>query len=126
MISKQRSASPKSGATQSHERNSPPSVATFSSNVAAYDRSTGAKPRSALTAQRSVPRSSGSGAANERPSIGVENGSSLSKAACAESSRQASATVRAIGPWTESGDQPNGRPFIGTVPGDGRNPTTPA
>ncbi len=37
----------------------------------------------------------------------------------------ASATHRAIGPFTVSGDQPSARRSLATRPGDGRKPTTP-
>src|SRR5688572_17438919 len=39
--------------------------------------------------------------------------------------RQASATVRPIGPTTEIGVQPSSFRTLGTMPGEGRKPTTP-
>src|SRR5579863_724830 len=55
----------------------------------------------------------------------VANGSRASSLVMAESSSAASATVRPIGPSTESGFQPLALFSLGTRPGVGRNPTMP-
>src|SRR5512142_348966 len=39
--------------------------------------------------------------------------------------RQASSTLRPMGPTTEMGVQPSSLRTLGTTPGDGRKPTTP-
>src|SRR5918997_1005990 len=74
---------------------------------------------------RSDARSHRSGTANAVASIGYDNGSQSSIAACAAISRQASATLRPIGPTTEIGVQPSERRSTATRPGEGLKPTTP-
>ncbi len=54
-----------------------------------------------------------------------EKGSRLSRPNCARSSKCASSTVRPMGPVTPKGTRDAGRSTLGTVPGEGRNPTTP-
>ena len=54
-----------------------------------------------------------------------EKGSRLSWLSCARSSRWASSTVRPMGPITLNGTRDAARSTPGTVPGEGRKPTTP-
>src|SRR6185503_5804690 len=58
-------------------------------------------------------------------SNGNANGSWSSIPIWAENRSRRSATLRPSGPSTDVGDQPSGRPVIGTTPGDGRKPATP-
>src|SRR5262245_15655674 len=55
----------------------------------------------------------------------MAKGSRVSEDTCAANRRQVSATLRPIGPCTESGVQPIGRRSVATRPGEGRKPTTP-
>src|SRR6516225_8571858 len=55
----------------------------------------------------------------------VARGSEPSSDTSTDKNRQASRTVRAIGPFTPRLDQPSRRVSLGTRPGEGRNPTTP-
>src|SRR5262245_27853060 len=74
---------------------------------------------------RSRPRSTDRAVAIAMRSSGNASGSRSSIPIWAENRSRRSATLRPIGPKTEIGVQPSGRPSIGTTPGDGRKPTTP-
>jgi hypothetical protein len=87
--------------------------------------STGQVPQSPVQATRRRDRSMASGLRNMSPSTARDSGSVGSKAACAESSRQVSATVLPIGPSVGIMFQPWARLSVGTRPGEGRKPTTP-
>src|SRR5262245_19637416 len=86
---------------------------------------TGHCPKSSVNAMRSRPRSTGRAVAIAMRSSGNASGSRSSIPIWAENRSRRSATLRPIGPNTEIGVQPSGRPSIGTTPGDGRKPTTP-
>src|SRR5918994_841679 len=86
--------------------------------------STGTPPRSRLQAIRTPPKSRSGGRENEAPGSDSETGERGSGPAIAESIRATSSTVRAIGPSTENGNQAARFGHVGTLPVEGRNPTT--
>ena len=81
-------------------------------------------PRSGAQAMRRPCRDVGSGAANDAGSSSREIGTRGSGPAMADSCSATSATVRPIGPCTDTCDQPIAAGHVGTRPGVGRRPTT--
>ena len=87
--------------------------------------STGAKPRSSVKATVRPPSSTVSSTRKGSPLTPSDSGSRGSCPTMADSISAASVTVRAIGPSTDSGDQPWPRVSVGIRPGVGRKPTMP-
>src|SRR5262245_52954116 len=87
--------------------------------------SNGTPPRSVHHATRTPSTSRSSlPAANRSPASPSAIGDRASGPAIALSNSATSATLRAIGPSTLSGDHDRRAGQVGTRPGDGRNPTT--
>ena len=81
-------------------------------------------PRSGAQATRRPPNDDGIGAANPAGSSVNEMGTRGSAPATTDICSATSATVRPIGPCTDSCDQPMDAGHVGTRPGVGRRPTT--
>ena len=86
--------------------------------------STGNPPKSELHAMCIPVKSLSRGCLKISPDIGIEIGERESGPAIALSIKAASLTVRAIGPCTDIGNQLARDGQTGTLPGEGRNPTT--
>src|ERR671917_2686851 len=124
-VLKTSSAPERSGQSASTVAPSSSNTRTLSARTVVIAGSTRTRPpRSGAQATRSPSRRSGSGAANEVPGSPREMGTRRSGPAIADSTSATSATVRPIGPCTDSCDHPIAAGQVGTRPGVGRSPTT--